>query len=369
MKTINIVDLDNLLHIGAKAGHGKNFNVGAFPTGGLYNVFRNLKNMGVLLNEPNKKLVVVYDKGTSLRKDVYPEYKAHRKNKSKVELLKDKGVQLQKEVIVEALQRAGFLTIGLEGMEADDLMFNLVYKLAVDPTQPLEQEDGLTVVVHTSDQDWIGATGVSGSVLYKGAVRGNKLTSGLNDFNAFYNKGENPYHCYIKRAMFGDSGDGYNGFGREFMEVLGKSPEEVYRYPEVQQGLPSMYWNAYFFKKAFQERYNQYPELLQSIYLQMDLAFPIMNEKVYGDGLNLIELLDKPINLVPIKELLETLRIKILEDQLGNLGEFNGKVFNTFRNKYEPKYTDVFEYFKSIEYLPKQLITTEQVDIAFGLVD
>ena len=305
MKTINIVDLDNILHIGAKAGHGKNFNVGSFPTGGLYNVFRTLKKMGVLLDDPNKKLVVVYDKGVSLRKGVYPEYKAHRADKSKVELLKDRGVQLQKQVIVEALQKAGFLVIGIDGLEADDLMFNLVYHLALDPSQPLHKEDGVTVIVHTSDQDWIGATGVSSTVLYQGAVNGNKLTSGLNDFNAFYNKGENPYRCYIRRAMFGDSGDGYNGFGRDFMDVLGKSCEEAYKYPEVESNLNSMFWNGFFFKQLFQQRYSNYPDLLQKIYLQIDLAFPIMDERVYGVNTNLLTRLEQPVNLAPIKELLE----------------------------------------------------------------
>jgi DNA polymerase-1 len=93
----------------------------------------------ILTDYGPKATVVVWDRGHTGRKDIYPEYKAQRS--SRPDLLKEQWPHL--EPLVEAF---GYRNLGVEGYEADDVIASIVERAR-------HQEPKIPVMVVTGDRD------------------------------------------------------------------------------------------------------------------------------------------------------------------------------------------------------------------------
>ena len=105
-----------------------------FPTNAIFGFASML--VKILTEHGTKPTVVVWDAGSSGRKDVYPEYKGTRSTRP--DLLKEQWPHF--EPLVEAF---GYTNTRLDGFEADDVIGTLT-------TQALEE--GFEVLVCTGDR-------------------------------------------------------------------------------------------------------------------------------------------------------------------------------------------------------------------------
>lgn len=131
---VYIFDISNMIH---RAFHstGELSNSEGFPTGAIYGTL----NMMLRFIEKYKPthILVCYDAQTakSVRKDIYPEYKANRTNVN--------SVSAEEKVIRRFFELMSIPTVELEGYEADDLIGTATEKLA-----PV-----MDVVIVTGDKD------------------------------------------------------------------------------------------------------------------------------------------------------------------------------------------------------------------------
>lgn len=77
---------------------------------------------------PKDKMIFCLDGGNQLRTNIYPEYKAGRNKEWSA--TKSKEISTAQDLVIEALQKFGFITAIQEGMEADDLIAYLALNLA-----------------------------------------------------------------------------------------------------------------------------------------------------------------------------------------------------------------------------------------------
>lgn len=356
MYTLNIVDLDNVLHIGTKAGKMGEFNVKSFPTGGIYQTLRIIKDTQSLTRPDENKIIFVYDKHANYRKSLYPEYKEKRKDyKTQVDLVKDKAVRLQKMFLIEQLTKAGFMVLGKDYFEADDMMFNVVLSLIYRPEQPLN--NGLQVVLHSSDEDWLGTLGLAPNIFFKCTNNNSEKLSSVKSYHDFcvtYN--DKPEYLYMVKAVYGDTSDNYKGF---------MNPK-IFDKPEIANCDNSNYWNYYYWEEIFKRDYAGSGEILNNMLLNLRLAFPMYDPETFGKDY-LSELWNNPLNVEHILKMLELLRINIFEKQFGKLRPFDGeslRQLDTLKNQFKAEYEEVFEYYSKREYSPKA--TTTEVDNVFN---
>ena len=305
------------------------------------------------------------DTHRNFRKEIFPAYKAHRKNKTSTELLRDKAVRLQKELMKEVLRQAGFPVLEAEGYEADDIMFNVVLHYAVHADQPLT--NGMSITLHTSDEDWVGAMGLAPNIYYNSTVNQNRMQHITSYMEFKAQTGEDVEACYISRAMNGDN-DGYGGFAKPFREATGLPPESLFNAPEVKENYLPRYWDSNFWKGIFQAYFSDNPELLKVMEIQTNLAFPLFMNDIYSSDIT--ELISSVPNKDTLLEICNILRIHVLKTQIGELEPYNDiheRKLIGIKNKYSSEFQDVFDLYKQIEYMPEQIITTDQVEIAFGL--
>jgi DNA polymerase I len=106
-----------------------------FPTNAIFGFASML--VKILTEHGTKPTVVVWDAGSSGRKDVYPEYKAQRS--SRPDLLREQWPHF--EPLVEAF---GYTNVSLAGFEADDVIATLAERA---------RERSIPVVIVTGDRD------------------------------------------------------------------------------------------------------------------------------------------------------------------------------------------------------------------------
>ena len=106
-----------------------------FPTNAIFGFASML--VKILTEHGTKPTVVVWDAGSSGRKEVYPEYKGTRS--SRPDLLKEQWPHF--EPLVEAF---GYMNARLEGFEADDVIATLAERA---------REQSIPVVIVTGDRD------------------------------------------------------------------------------------------------------------------------------------------------------------------------------------------------------------------------
>ena len=131
-----IFDISNMIHraFHAFAKHDLKAANG-LPTGAIYGTFNMLLSF-ILKNEP-QNILICYDAqtATSIRKEIYPEYKANR--------VQVNAVSAQELVIREIIRLLGMAGSELEGYEADDIIAAAVKKY----------KDSYDIEIITGDKD------------------------------------------------------------------------------------------------------------------------------------------------------------------------------------------------------------------------
>ncbi len=121
----------------------------------------------ILTDYGPKATVVVWDRGDTGRREVYPEYKAQRQTRP--DLLKEQWPHL--EPLVEAF---GYRNLGVQGYEADDVIASIVERAR-------QSEPPIPVMVVTGDRD--------AYQLVDGAVRIMTTSRGITDTRVYDREG------------------------------------------------------------------------------------------------------------------------------------------------------------------------------------
>lgn len=367
IEELHIVDLDNILHTG-KSKFSKNFNMNSFPTGGIYQFLLRLRSTGVLEYD-NIKMICVSDTKDNFRKQIDPDtYKTHRaRNKTQKQLIEDKGIGLQKALLIKYLREAGIPVLEMPGYEADDLMFNIVLHYAVKESQPLNNRD-MSIVLHTSDADWTGAMGLADNIMLSSTTQTGRMSQ-IKDLNDFYRVEEyHPNEAYFRRMINGDKGDGYSGFKDWFeLRVGGTHPyQQLMSHPKVEEiGFHSVFWNMGWWYNFAAEEYGNDQKLVEVMQKHIQLAFPYYIEELVTTDIN--GMLRK-VDTKPLLNLTNTFRLKSLEKQVGHLEPYGDKHHETLQQiirGFRPKYNDVFDMYKEVSYelnRPKEALSVEEMD-------
>ncbi|MDX6562260.1 MAG: polymerase, partial [Gaiellales bacterium] len=125
-----------------------------FPTNAIFGFASMLVKL--LTEHGTKPTVVVWDAGSSGRKDVYPEYKGTRS--SRPDLLGEQWPHF--EPLVEAF---GYTNVRLQGYEADDVIATLAERA---------REQKIPVVIVTGDRDAFQLIDPDGVVKVMATARG-----------------------------------------------------------------------------------------------------------------------------------------------------------------------------------------------------
>ncbi|APD51072.1 DNA polymerase I [Francisella hispaniensis] len=106
------------------------------PTGAIIGVINMLKKLPTMYD--TEYVAVVFDvKGKNFRHQLYPEYKAHRKDM-------DDELRVQIEPLHQIIKKMGFPVIIEDGVEADDVIGTLAQNL---------QKQGYQIIISTGDKD------------------------------------------------------------------------------------------------------------------------------------------------------------------------------------------------------------------------
>jgi len=125
-----------------------------FPTNAIFGFASMLVKM--LTEHGQQPTVVVWDAGSSGRKEVYAEYKAQRT--SRPDLLKQQWPHL--EPLVDAF---GYVNVSVPGYEADDVIASIAEKA---------RQEGVPTVIVTGDRDAFQLIGEDGMVKVMATARG-----------------------------------------------------------------------------------------------------------------------------------------------------------------------------------------------------
>ena len=106
------------------------------PTGAIIGVINMLKKLSIMYD--TEYVAVIFDaKGKNFRHQLYPEYKAHRKDM-------DDELRVQIEPLHHIIKKMGFPVIIEDGVEADDVIGTLAQNL---------QKQGYQIIISTGDKD------------------------------------------------------------------------------------------------------------------------------------------------------------------------------------------------------------------------
>lgn len=156
-----------------------------------------LKLVDAVIDEWDPSSVVIaWDAGCRRRKELYPEYKAHRHDRDEIEQIEYEDYIRQLTDVRNFLEGTPIYNIMLGGIEADDIMYWASVVLG---------EMGYDVVIVTSDNDLLQAI----SPTCKVYLPIKKLIVSEENFEDYTGVCKEVFTQY--KAMMGDSGDGVPG--------------------------------------------------------------------------------------------------------------------------------------------------------------
>lgn len=342
---LHIIDLDNILHVGALSGRSLDWAVNNIPTGGIYQVLQRIRKINPFDN-PNKKIIIVSDVKENIRKENYPHYKAQRgKYDNEAKKVQRKGIRLQKTLIMDMFQKCGIPVIEKRGYEADDIMFNILLSHIYAKGNPLFHET--TSTLHTSDADWIGAMCLSpNNIFFDCTTTTSKLRNITDIYSYMGNFQRDPGMEYIDRILYGDTSDNYKGISQVLntditLGIKGSLEQYMRENPSGQYIWNSTWWKEYL------TSYISDPAIAEVVVESVDLALPFYMEEIAMNP----NIANYTPNWEPMKDFTKVLRIKILEKHLGNIGEYTDKLndyLNRLKSAYMKDYSEVFEMYEGL---------------------
>lgn len=191
MSVLNILDINSFLYTAHNVPELSSLSVRNCPVGGINYVTRKIS----YLLMRGESVVCAFDSKTN-RKILYPEYKKHRK--------KVPEVNIQNEVLFKTLTDAGVCCIKVKGLEADDIIYNVIEK---------EKSNFMSINIHSADYDLCHNV-VAGKVNFF-SVNRNVMNVNANTFSEVLSNTEVrvPYNMITAKKVFcGDSSDNVGTF-------------------------------------------------------------------------------------------------------------------------------------------------------------
>lgn len=135
-ETLYIFDISNMIHRAFHVHEGLQTSYG-FPTGAIWGTLNMM--LGFIEKNRPTHILICYDcqKGISVRKKFYPEYKANRVDVN--------SVSDEERVLRRMFQMLNMKTLEADGYEADDMIATAVSKLKKD----------MDIVIITGDKDML----------------------------------------------------------------------------------------------------------------------------------------------------------------------------------------------------------------------
>jgi len=202
---ILIVDGNNQAFV---SNMSKSLSTGkGFPTQAIHGFFKALGLYNTTFQP--KKFIVAWDGGNSdQRMELYPEYKAERKERKKDPMMEKKWEEFlqQAPVIKELLKNLGVIQLQGRGCEADDLIAVTAQSVA---------EQGQSVVIISSDKDFYQLISPFISIF---SPMGTATNRHITNENMQEITGLRPDQWLEFRSMMGDKSDGIpgvNGIGEK----------------------------------------------------------------------------------------------------------------------------------------------------------
>lgn len=268
---IVLVDVNTLLHVGDKAPHSKNWSVSdvngvKFRTGGLTAVLNVIRRADYDINRDI--FVFCFDRKTFRKERAYSmgvDYKGGREKMSP-------SLIVQSDLLFEWLPKMGFNTIGLDGLEADDIIYSIVQH---------SKEYGIEVDIISTDRDL--TVNINENIRL---VSPNSKVSSVDFSNYEYTIGQSkghtiPYNTILLyKSICGDDSDKIPAIVRQPYAMYRKI---INRLREIDFDLPSL----------------SDPERVKEILMELD-------EAVRDKALNNLELITPfllPDDQVPMKRL------------------------------------------------------------------
>lgn len=146
MRVLNVFDLGSFVHAGACNTHAyietepiidaDGYRLCRIPCGGIAQVLSKVK-----LCPPNSTFVFACDRNPTIKKGMFPGYKASREHK--------RIIEIQKDITEYILKDCGFNVLSYEGYEADDIIYSVVkqYKKFYDKVNVYTADSDLYLVV------------------------------------------------------------------------------------------------------------------------------------------------------------------------------------------------------------------------------
>lgn len=211
MRVLNIFDLGSFIHAGAWNTHAyiedepiagaDGYRSCRIPCGGVAQVIRTVRESGT-----DATYVMVADRNPTIKKGMYPDYKAQREHK--------RNIEIQKELTEFILADCGFTVLAAEGYEADDIIYSLVTKFK-------GAYDQVNVFTGDSDLYFLVDKNVS---IRKSSSRAKDV-----DINNFEEATKNhlPYNTItLSKIINGDTSDNIAGLSKEVRAKIRALPKE-----------------------------------------------------------------------------------------------------------------------------------------------
>lgn len=268
---IVLVDVNTLLHVGDKAPHSKNWSVSdvngnKFRTGGLTAVLNVIRRADYDINRDI--FVFCFDRRTFRKQRAHSmgvDYKGGREKMSP-------SLVVQSDLLFEWLPKMGFNAIGLDGLEADDIIYSIVHH---------SKEYGIGVDIISTDRDL--TVNINENIRL---VSPNSKVSSVDFSNFEYTIGQAkghtiPYNTILLyKSICGDDSDKIPSIVRQPYAMYRKI---INKLRDIKYDLPSL----------------SDPEKVKDILMELD-------EEVRDKALNNLELITPfllPNDQVPMKRL------------------------------------------------------------------
>lgn len=191
MSVLNILDINSFLYTAHNVPELSSLSVRNCPVGGMKYITRKIS----YLLMRGESVVCAFDSRTN-RKLLYPEYKKQRK--------KVPEVNIQSEFLLKTLTDAGVCCIKVKGLEADDIIYNVIEK---------EKNNFMSINIHSADYDLCHNV-IAGKVNFFSVNRNVMCVNG-NTFSEVLSNAEVrvPYNMITAKKVFcGDSSDNIGAF-------------------------------------------------------------------------------------------------------------------------------------------------------------
>lgn len=362
MKEYHILDLYNIICVGAYAGRSKSYASQNIPTGGIYQVLQRIRKIQAIQNK-DKHIIVVTDSRKNFRKDKYDVYKAQRGlYDSDSKKIQREAVRLQEIILKGLFRKMGIPVFEVDGYEADDLVFNILFNLATVGETPLYNS---RVYLHTSDGDWIGNMTLSPENILFDCTTTTSDISKVKTFNDFeLTTGKSPDYEFFERMIYGDKADNYKGVQTVFS---GKELDKIYdKVTEILQTTPVEHisWNMDWWKEFMLDFAGTDENKIRVVLESVELAFPYyMKQIAEGD---IIDKLNQTPDWKVLYQFTDLFQIKIFEKDLGAISKFSEEKaykLNTFKEQYKHEFHKVFKTYEGLSLEVREpVISIESVD-------